>query len=275
MGREEEIYGFSFFLPFLICFFLFIIYPIIYGFTTLTIKEIWTDLFSDSYFLRSLTNTFFYVGVSVNIKMILALFLSGLMMYKDRHRLIKFLSWIFVIPWVLPDVASLLGIKWMFNTHWGTLNILLNNLSLPSIEFFTNYLGAMSTIIYTHIWKFLPLWTLILYSLRLTIPREIYEAAEVDGASDISRFRFITLPLLKNTYVFCTVLSTIWVMGDFTTPWLLTGGAPGGTTHVAATIGYLYAFLLHQMPKGLAANMTLLPIILILLVTAIKLRGGT
>jgi multiple sugar transport system permease protein len=271
--KEEEWYGIAFFLRFLLSFFLFIIYPLLYGLMTLTAKEVWVEIFKDAYLLRALLNTLFYVGVAVNVKMILAFFLSGLLMYKDDVRLIKFLEWILIIPWALPDVTALLGIKWMFNTYWGTFNILLNYLSLPSIDFFNNYFTAMFTIIYTHIWKFLPLWTLILYSVRLTIPREIYEAAEVDGASDYNRLRFITLPLLRNTYVFSTVLSTIWVMGDFTTPWLLTGGAPGGSTHVAATIGYFYAFLLHEMPQGLAANMTLLPLILFLLIIAIKLRG--
>jgi ABC-type sugar transport system permease subunit len=113
----------------------------------------------------------------------------------------------------------------------------------------------------------------MLYSLRITIPQELFESADVDGAPLLYKFRFITWPLLKNSYVFFTVLSTIWVIGSFTTPWLMTGGSPGGTTYVAATIGYFYYFTAFEPAKGLAATMSFLPLILLLLVIVMRLRG--
>jgi multiple sugar transport system permease protein len=275
VDNVEQTYGVAFSLPFLFLFFFFIIYPLYHGSTLLLDKKVWIYLFGDPYYIRSIYNSVIYVGLGVNIKMAIALFLSGLLTLKDRFKLVKFFSWIFVFPWVLPQVTALLGIRWLLNSSYGTVNLILQSLSLPKVAWFESYEGAISAIIFAHVWKFLPLWTLMLYAIRLTIPHEVYEAAEVDGASLFKKFINVTLPYLKDSYLFFTVLSTIWVIGDFTTPWLLTGGAPGGSTHVAATIGYVYAFLLHDMPMGLAAVMSILPAIALLLFIALKLRRRT
>ena len=94
--------------------------------------------------------------------------------------------------------------------------------------------------ILVHIWKSLPFWTLILIAGRLAIPKEMYEAAAVDGATSWQKFKFITWPSMRTLYLTCTILSMIWTLGDFNSVYLLTGGGPADLTHVLATLGIRY-----------------------------------
>ena len=99
---------------------------------------------------------------------------------------------------------------------------------------------ALSLAMLVHIWKSLPFWTLILIAGRLAIPDDLYEAASVDGATRWQKFRYITWPSMRTLYLTCTILSTIWTLGDFNSVYLLTGGGPADLTHVLATLGIRY-----------------------------------
>jgi multiple sugar transport system permease protein len=270
---REELTGILFSLPFLIFFSFFVIYPIIYAATAVLDKDVWLFLVRDPLFLRSLTNSLIFVGVGVNVKMMLALLVSGLLTFRNRFKLVRILYSVFIFSWVLPVVTAMLGIRWFFNHSYGTANLLLKAVGLTPIHWLETYEGGLTAIILAHIWKYWPFWTLIFLAARTTISQEVYEAAEVDGASLFKRFICITIPSLKNIYLFVTMLSTIWVLGDFTIPWLLTGGAPGGTTHVAATVAYVYGLLLNDIPTGLVALMFLIPIIAVLLFIIIRMSG--
>ena len=115
---------------------------------------------------------------------------------------------------------------------------------------------------------------LIFLAARMKIPRDLYDAAEIDGATGVRRFIHITLPLLANLYFLCTLLSTLWTVGDFTTVYLVSGGGPAGSTDVLATLGFRYAFD-HSRPElGVAVVMSALPL-LIALVIALMRRAQT
>ena len=85
---------------------------------------------------------------------------------------------------------------------------------------------ALASNIVAYIWKWMPFWTVIFLASRMAIPQEIYEAADIDGASSSSRFVHVIFPLLGNLYLVCTLLSTLWTIGDFITVYLVSGGAP-------------------------------------------------
>jgi multiple sugar transport system permease protein len=112
-----------------------------------------------------------------------------------------------------------------------------------------------------HIWKSLPFWTLILLSGRLAISKDLYEAAAVDGASNLQKFRWITWPSMAQLYLTCALLSTIWTLGDFNSVYLLTGGGPADLTHVLATLGIRY-LRLAEVDMSMATIVTALPLIL-------------
>src|SRR5256886_9368087 len=106
--------------------------------------------------------------------------------------------------------------------------------------------------IMVHIWKSLPFWTLILIAGRLAIPKEMYEAASVDGATNWQKFKFITWPSMQTLYLTSSILSMIWTLGDFNSVYLLTGGGPADLAQCLATLGIRY-LRLHQVGPSMAA----------------------
>jgi multiple sugar transport system permease protein len=120
-----------------------------------------------------------------------------------------------------------------------------------------------------HIWKSLPFWTLILLAGRLAIPSEQYEAASVDGASRLQKFRFITWPAMKGLFFTSIILSMIWTLGDFNSVYLLTGGGPADLTHVLATLGIRY-LRLDQLHLAMASIVVALPMVLPLVYIMMK-----
>ena len=107
----------------------------------------------------------------------------------------------------------------------------------------------------------MPFWTVIFLAGRMTIPRDIYDAAEVDGATGFRRFVHVTFPLLANLYLICTLLSALWALGDFTTVYLVSGGGRW-STEVLATLGFHYAFDIAKPALGVAAVMSALPVLI-------------
>jgi len=112
-----------------------------------------------------------------------------------------------------------------------------------------------------HIWKSLPFWTMIMIAGRLAIPKDLYEAAGVDGASKVQQFKYITWPSMKQLYLTSTILSMIWTLGDFNSVYLLTGGGPADLTHVLATIGIRY-LRLDQINLSMATIVSSMPLVL-------------
>jgi multiple sugar transport system permease protein len=135
---------------------------------------------------------------------------------------------------------------------------------------FGNRWLALGSDIAVYVWKWLPFWTVILLAGRLTISRDIYDAAEVDGATGFRRFAHVTFPLLGNLYLVCTLLYALWTLGEFTIPYLVSNGAPGGATEVLATLGFHYAFDLSEPALGTAAVMSALPVLIPIVIVLMK-----
>jgi multiple sugar transport system permease protein len=246
--------------PYVIIFIAFVLYPVGYGLWLARHPASYVKLFDDPIFARTVVNTLVFLIVGINLKMMLALFLSGFFVHPQRW--IRWLSLLFILPWAVPSIPTILSLRFMFNPEWGIINSLIfrftqadgpNWLQQPTM--------GLSLAILTHIWKSLPFWTLILVAGRLAIPAEQYEAAAVDGASSWQKFRFITWPSLQTLYVTSTLLSTIWTLGDFNSVYLLTGGGPADLTHVMATLGLRY-LRLDQVDLSLATIVCAMPLVL-------------
>src|SRR5258706_241324 len=96
-----------------------------------------------------------------------------------------------------------------------------------AIAFVVPYVAVVLNIV-VYIWKWMPFWTVIFLAARMKIPQDIYDSAEIDGATGARAFIHVTFPLMANLYFLCTLLSTLWAVGDFTTVYLVSGGGPGG-----------------------------------------------
>ena len=193
-----------------------------------------------------MVNTLLFVGVGVNVKMFLAFLLSGFFM--RRRWWIKALLVLFMLPWALPALPAFLSIHWMLIGDWRLpeqrVGDAVRHRWSDLVQCPTGSRWAPTSLAY--IWKWMPFWTLIFLAGRMAIPQDIYEAAEVDGASGIRRFTFVTFPLLANLYLVSTLLSTLWTIGDFTTVYFVSSGAPALQTEVLATLGFRMAFDLGQ-----------------------------
>jgi len=246
--------------PYLLVFCAFVLYPVGYGFWLARHPASYVALYNDPIFARAAINTLIFLVIGINFKMIVALVLSGF--FVQQRAWIRWLSLLFILPWAVPSIPTILSIRFMLNPEWGMINQLIFKLTLDDGPNWLNEPSiALTMAILVHIWKSLPFWTLILVTGRLAISQDLYEAAEVDGASSWQRFRFITWPSMQTLYLTCTLLSMIWTLGDFNSVYLLTGGGPADLTHVLATLGIRY-LRLDQLDLAMAAIVCALPFVL-------------
>jgi len=246
--------------PYILVFLVFVVYPVTYGLWLARHPQSYQTLFEDPVFFRTVVNTIVFLLVAVNLKFMLALFLSGFFVHERRW--IRWLSVIFIIPWAVPAIPTIFSIRFMLNPEWGIVNSLIFRLTgLDGPNWLNDPTLGLSMAMLVHIWKALPFWTLILMAGRLAIPREQYEAASVDGASAWQKFKYVTWPSIRTLYLTSTLLSMIWTLGDFNSVYLLTGGGPADLTHVLATLGIRY-IRLDQVDQAMATIVVALPFVL-------------
>ena len=254
--------------PYIAIFLAFVVFPVGYAFWLARDPHLYVELSEDPIFLRTVVNTLVFLIVAINVKMVMALFLSGFFTHKRWW--VKVLAVLFVLPWAVPSIPTILSVRFMLNPEWGVVNTLIFKLTGDDGPNWLNDPAlALSLSMVVHIWKSLPFWTLILLAGRLAIPGELYEAASVDGAGAWHRFRFITWPSISTLYVTCTFLSMIFTVGDFNSVYLLTGGGPADLTHVLATLGIRY-LRLDQVGLAMASIVCALPLILPLVFVMMK-----
>ena len=266
--RSRNVQGLLFSLPLIALFLAFVAYPLYFEVTQALDRYTYEVLFSDPIYVQTVVNTIVYVGIAVNVKLFLALLLSGFLESDDRAT--RFLSAIFLLPWAIPVLPGILSVRWMMSSQWGILNLISEDLGLGTHHWLASRWTAIAALILFHIWKYLPFWTVILLAARRGIPRQLYEAAAIDGAGVFQAFRYISFPLLAGIYLICSLLSMVFTMGDFTNVWLMTGGAPGDSTHVLATLAYRYTFRVGKIDWGVGVFATALPVTLLFIFILIK-----
>ncbi len=255
-------------LPYLLLFVGFVIYPVLYGFWLARHPKSYAELFADPIFANSVLNTVLFLVVVVNVKMFIALLLSGFFA-RDRWW-IKVLAVLFILPWAVPSIPTILSFRFLFNSEWGVVNSLIFKLTqLDGPAWLNDRWLAFWMAGAVHIWKSLPFWTLILLSGRLAISKELYEAASVDGATPLQQFKHITWPSMATLYLTCSLLSMIWTLGDFNSVYLLTSGGPADLTHVLATLGIRY-LRLDRVDMAMATIVCALPFVLPLVYVMMK-----
>jgi len=251
----------AFVVPYAAVFCAFAVFPIGYALWMASKPSLYAELITDRLYLPTVVNTLLFVGLGVNVKMFLALLLSGFFM--RRRWWIRILLAVYILPWALAATQACLSFHWMLIGEQGLVDGLLSALfGIEGPIWFNHRWLALGSNIVVYIWKWMPFWTLIFLAGRMTIPRDIYDAAEVDGAIGYRRFIHVTFPLMANLYLVCTLLSTLWTLGDFTTVFLVSGGGPAGTTEVLATLGFEYAFDNAKPELGVAAVMSALPVLI-------------
>ena len=267
--------GIVFVAPYAALFFAFAVYPIGCALWMGRNPSLYGDLIADAHYVRSLVNTLLFVGVGVNVKMFLALLLSGFFMRPRRW--IRVLFVIYLLPWTLPAVQACISFRWMFAGEEALVDrALAVMLGVDGPIWFNHWSLALGVNIVAYVWKWMPFWTVVFVAGRMAIPRDVADAAAVDGAAGARGFVHITFPLLANLYLVCTLLSTLWMIGEFNTVYFVSGGAPVWSTDVLATLAFRYAFDAGKPALAVAAVMSVLPLlvpVIVVLMRAVHTRA--
>jgi multiple sugar transport system permease protein len=266
---SEYTWAIAFLVPYVAVFVTFVVYPALYGLWMGSNPTLYADLLSDPIYQTTVVNTLLFLAIAVNVKMFCALLLSGYFM--RRGWWVKALLMIFVLPWAVPALPTFISIHWMLNGEWGLINnAIYQTFNVDGPSWLNSRWLALGSAIYSHIWKWMPFWTVILLAGRMAIPQDLYDAAKVDGATGWRQFVHINFPLLANLYLICTLLSTIFTLGDFNSVFFVSGGGPANLTHVLATLGIRDAFDLAQPRLGVAAVMSPLPLMIPLVIVLMR-----
>ena len=220
------------------------------------------DILRNEIFLRTVYNSFVFTTIAVVLKCLLGVWLAVLLFRPLRFK--RLIRGAVLLPWVIPTALSVLAWKWMFDSLYSVVNwtaIHLGIINPPG----PNWLGmaqyAMAAVIAVNVWRGLPFFAIIVLAGLVSIPREYYEAAEVDGASSWGRFRHVTLPLLKPVLAVVILFSTIFTFSDFNIVQVLTSGGPVNTTHLFATLAYQQGLTGGNLGQGAAISLFLFPLL--------------
>src|ERR1700694_430126 len=182
-----QVWGIALLAPYALVFLAFVVYPVGYGLWLARHPSSYVALYNDPIFARAAVNTLIFLVVGINFKMVVALFLSGF--FIQERSWIKWLSVLFILPWAVPSIPTILSVRFMLNPEWGVINQLIFKLTGEDGPNWLNDPGvALTMAIAVHIWKSLPFWTLILMTGRLAIPADLFEAASV-GPADLTHVR--------------------------------------------------------------------------------------
>lgn len=266
--------------PMLVLFAVFMIYPIIdslilsfqdftegnYVFCGL---QNYITMFHDPVFWKSLKNTFIYLAVQVPVMVVLSLLLGVLV----EQAFLKFRSG-FRMSIFLPSVTALVAyaivFKLLFNTDFGLVNHALMALGFDGVDWLNTVWGARSAIIIGITWRWTGYNTIIMIAGLKNIPMELYESAEIDGASFFQKFVYITVPMVKSIIVFVSITSTIGTLQLFDESFILTNGGPNNAT---ITIGhYLYNTGFSYYKFGYAAAISYALVLIIGVLSFVQFR---
>src|SRR5215468_5057072 len=219
-------------------------------------------LWDSDVFRQTFQNAFVFTGIAVIFKVVLGICLALLL--NEQLWFKRLIRGAVLLPWVIPTALSTLGWWWMFDSLYSVVNwtgIRLGLISPPG----PNWLGmstyAMAAVIVVNVWRGLPFFAITVLAGLVSIPREYYEAAEVDGASSFRRFWHVTLPLLKPVLAVVILFSTIFTFNDFNIVYVLTRGGPMNTTHLFATLAYQVGLQGGNLGQGAAISLFMLPLL--------------
>lgn len=222
-------------------------------------------LLGDAEYRRSILNTVFFTAVSILVKTVLGMLMALSLNQKFKGRNIA--RALLMIPWTLPNIVVVYNWRWIFNSTGGIANYILKSLHITNTDIiWFGFAGlAMTTIIVANVWRGTPFFGVSILAKLQTIPKDYYEAAEIDGAGLWQKFRHITLPEVKDVTILSALMSTIWTINEFETVWLLTGGGPNGTTEVMNVYSYKTAMRSMMLGRGIAVAVLAMPVLMILI----------
>ena len=234
--------------------------------------ENFASLLDDPDFRQALRNTFVFAIGSQMVAVILGNILAQILMAEFRFKtLFRILV---LLPWATPIALGVLSWKWMYDSIYSIINWNLRFLGLLTDGNWPIWLGnpdlAPLAIILVHAWKSFPFVGVIIVAANTSIPRNVIDAAKVDGAGFFRQLFQINLPLVLPIVTVGLVFGTVFAFTDMSVIWLLTRGGPINVTHVLATLAYQNGILAGDIARGSAISVFLVPILGLLVVMALR-----
>ena len=227
-------------------------------------------LVGDSLFRQTVWNSFVYTAATVAVKMLLGVVLALLLNQAMPARNVVRAA--LLLPWIVPTSLSVLTWLWMFDSLFSVVNYLLLGAGLISkkIPWLGDPVWAMVSVVIVNVWRGLPFFAVSFLAGLMTIPKELYEAAETDGAGSLRQFRHITFPFLQPIVAVVVLFSTIWTFADFQIVYVLTHGGPINGTQIFATMAYDVALVAGRIGEGSAIALFLFPALLGVVIVMLK-----
>jgi multiple sugar transport system permease protein len=201
-------------------------------------------LFADDRFWNALGNTVYFTAVSVVLELVLGLSIALLLNRSFRFK--GMVTAAVLAPWAIPTVVSARMWEWMYNTDFGILNHVLG----MKINWLGNPLWALNAAVFMDVWKTTPFVVILLLAGLRVIPRDLYQAARIDGAGTWPIFKKITLPLLMPVIIVVLIFRTLDAFRVFDAVYVLTGGGPANTTETLSIYAYKVLFQTLQFGYG-------------------------
>ena len=229
------------------------------GYTLASYKALLKDPFFKTTFWNTAVFVFFSVGSHMVLGLAVAMVLNSALPAKPVFRIIA------LLPWVVPDVVAGIIWKWMYNPIYGSLNDLLIKVGMLEnpVEWLSNPKLAMMSAILVNLWRGFPFVMLILLAGLQAIPKHLYEAASIDGASKLTQFFHITLPGLRKMVVVALALDIVWEVRRFGLIQAMTQGGPGVLTEVLSTYTYKQYFQFFRFEYASAISVVMTVVLLL------------
>jgi ABC-type sugar transport system permease subunit len=225
-------------------------------------------------FWASIQNTILIVVASDILKLGIGLGLALLVHQKFPARGL-FRSFL-LLPWAMPGFVAFLTWRVIYQPIGGGINQILTDTGIyPGI---IDWLGqkstAMPAVIFATVWRGFPFWFISILAALQAVPGDLYEAARIDGANSLQRFRYVTMPGIKQVVIITVLLSSIWTANGFENVWLLTQGGPSDATMVFPVLAY-FGMQTQRIGEAAAVSVSMLPVLALLVIaaTVIMQRG--
>lgn len=228
-------------------------------------------LWNGDSFRQTFQNAFVFTAAAVGCKLVLGISLALLLNQQLWFK--RLIRGAVLLPWVIPTALSTLGWWWMFDSLYSVINwtgIAVGAIDPPGPNWLGQKYYAMSAVVTVNVWRGLPFFAITILAGLVSIPRELYEAAEADGAGPMSRFWHITLPLLKPVLAIVVLFSTIFTFSDFNIVYILTHGGPINSTHLFATLARQIGLESGQLGQGAAVSLYLFPVLVFVVWVQLK-----
>ena len=220
------------------------------------------NLWQSDAFRQTFQNAFVFTGAAVACKLVLGISLALLLNQQLSFK--RLIRGAVLLPWVIPTALSTLGWWWMFNSLYSVVNwtgIALGIMDPPGPNWLGQKYYAMTAVVAVNVWRGLPFFAITILAGLVSIPRDLYEAAETDGAGPWSRFWWITLPMLRPVLTIVVLFSTIFTFSDFNIVYVLTHGGPINSTHLFATLSRQIGLESGRIGEGAAISLYLFPVL--------------